>query len=79
MKTANEIFENIKAAAGRGHAYHIGMITKRRFQTVCNKIEIEWINAKTDYKFGILTKEQYDAEMKKLDCMVASIKTAEFI
>ena len=28
MKTANEYIKNIKDAASRGHAYHIGTITK---------------------------------------------------
>lgn len=79
MKTAKEYFNEIKAAANRGNAYHVGIITKRRFQTVETSIEKEWINAKTDYKFGILTEEQYKAEMKKVDLMYTSLSTAEVI
>ena len=79
MKTSNEYFNNIKAAAGRGNAYHIGMITKRRYEAIRNKVEREWINAKTDFKFGVLTKDQFDTEMEKINLMAKSLSTAEII
>lgn len=74
--TAKEIFKKVKEAASRGNAYHIGITTKRRLNEVERLVENEWLNAKCDFKFGIITHEQYETELKKIDCMTKSLSTA---
>lgn len=76
MMTAKEIFKNVKDASNRGNAYHIGHTTKRRLNKVERLVENEWLNAKVDFKMGIINKEQYDRELDKINCMVLSLGTA---
>lgn len=75
--TTKEMFIKMRVDAAKGYAYHIGFISKRKYNALVKMVEQFKGFAEMDFDLGIINFGQYQQDMSKYDLMIKALETAE--
>ena len=75
--TAKEIFNKIRNASLKYEAFHIGAISERKYNELVKMLKAYVKDADMDYKLGVISQEEHQEELKRVNYMLLSMRTAE--